>query len=53
MDIGGFDEKFPTPCWGEDTDLGNRVMAKNKNIYRLKLVNNETVGKVTKTWHFE
>ncbi|WMW23240.1 glycosyltransferase family A protein [Methanolobus mangrovi] len=24
--LGGFDSSFPVPCWGEDTDLGNRVL---------------------------
>lgn len=32
MEVGIFDETFPVPCWGEDTDLGNRIIKMNYNI---------------------
>ena len=30
--VGFFDEKIPKPCWGEDTDLGNRVILQGYKI---------------------
>lgn len=30
--LGGFDRDFPKPCWGEDTDLGNRVILQGYKI---------------------
>jgi glycosyltransferase involved in cell wall biosynthesis len=30
--LNGFDENFPRPCWGEDTDLGNRVSLEGYEI---------------------
>lgn len=32
MKVGLFDESFPVPCWGEDTDLGNRILKINYAI---------------------
>ena len=30
--IKGFDSNFPVPCWGEDTDLGNRIALRGYDI---------------------
>lgn len=30
--LNGFDNNFPVPCWGEDTDLGNRVILNGYKI---------------------
>jgi glycosyltransferase involved in cell wall biosynthesis len=32
FEVGLFDENFPRPCWGEDTDLGNKIILKGYNI---------------------
>jgi glycosyltransferase involved in cell wall biosynthesis len=31
-DTGLFDENFPRPCWGEDTDLGNKIVLNGYDI---------------------